>query len=57
MKFSDVTTLVALLGVLTLVGVDKLDTEVFVALLSGVLLKNPLQRTPHDIETGDHPGA
>lgn len=45
MKLSDLTTLVVVLGALVLTGLDKLEVDALLALVTGAALRSPLTRT------------
>lgn len=44
MKPADLITLTVVLGAMTLAGLDKIDVETLLALVTGVVLRNPLAR-------------
>lgn len=44
MKPADWVTLAVVVGAMTLAGLDKIDVETLLALVMGVVLRNPLAR-------------
>lgn len=44
MRIRDLATLVVVVGALVLAGLDKIDTEVLLALIGGAALPSPFER-------------